>query len=150
MTTFRLGATFGATGGLKRKLQNMKAKGKKKNTLPYKFLQGVISDTVCALPIFSLKHRTIHTSLEECPGRRVGGSGDELEELVDVTVEIAPCKGGLGVGCCARTEVEFFRDEKDFFFVGCIEIGVGLVGKGRTYFRLRLLGNPDHRLRRLL
>jgi hypothetical protein len=92
---------------------------KEDDSLPYKLLQSLILHTLRAPPIFPLKHRTIHTRLKKRPRWPVCPSSDELEEFVNVAVEVAPCKRGLGVGRGARTKVEFFRDEEDFFFVSC-------------------------------
>ena len=87
-----------------------------KCSLPYKFFQRGILNTIRTSLVLAFIHRAIHARFEERASRRVRIRRHKFEKLIDVTVQVAPHKIGSSI-CFARAELEFLTYQKHLFFV---------------------------------
>ena len=87
------------------------------DALPNEFSQLGVGGIVRALLVLAFVHGTVHAGLEERAGWLIGPGSDELVQLVFVSVEITPYKGGFLIGGHASAELHLLANEEAAFLV---------------------------------
>ncbi len=78
---------------------------------PDKLFQFRVFGLFRASFVLPFVHRAIHTSLKESFSWLVCTESNELKELVDIAIEVAPKEGRFAIGG-SGSEFEFFTDEE--------------------------------------